>query len=104
MAANLEAVLVGDALSRESRERLTVWLTGNKTGNARLRAGLPSDWRVGDKTGTCNARTANDVGIAWPPNGKPVLIAVYLAESDVSGDQQNAAIAEIARVVANAMG
>ncbi len=101
MTANLDAVLVGDALSPESRNRLTGWLIGNKTGGARLRAGLPQDWRVGDKTGTCNARTANDVGIAWPPNGKPVLIAVYLAESDVSGDQQNAAIAEVARAVAD---
>lgn len=104
MAADLEAVLVGDALSRASRAKLTAWLIGNETGDARLRAGLPETWRVGDKTGTCNAHTANDVGIAWPPSGKPVLIAVYLAESNASRDEQNAAIANVARATAAAIG
>lgn len=104
MAADLEAVLVGDALSRASRAKLTAWLIGNETGDARLRAGLPETWRVGDKTGTCNAHTANDVGIAWPPSGKPVLIAVYLAESNASRGEQNAAIANVARAVANGVG
>ena len=102
MIADLDAVLVGDALSRASRNKLTAWLIGNETGDARLRAGLPENWRVGDKTGTCNARTANDVGIAWPPSGKPVLIAVYLAESDASPEAQNTAIADVARAVAKA--
>ena len=77
---------------------------GNETGDARLRAGLPETWRVGDKTGTCNAHTANDVGIAWPPSGKPVLIAVYLAEATASRDEQNAAIADVARAIANGVG
>ncbi len=104
MIADLDAALVGDALSRASRNKLTAWLIGNETGDARLRAGLPETWRVGDKTGTCNARTANDVGIAWPPSGKPVLIAVYLAESDVSPEAQNKAIADVARAVATAVG
>lgn len=103
MVGDLKAVLLGEALSRESRNKLTAWLIGNETGDARLRAGLPETWRVGDKTGTCNARTANDVGIAWPPSGKPVLIAVYLAESDASPEAQNAAIADVARAVANAV-
>ncbi len=104
MIADLDAVLIGDALSRASRNKLTAWLIGNETGDARLRAGLPKNWRVGDKTGTCNARTANDVGIAWPPSGKPVLIAVYLAESDASPEAQNTAIADVARAVAKATG
>jgi beta-lactamase class A len=104
MAADLEAVLVGEALSRASRAKLTAWLIGNETGDARLRAGLPETWRVGDKTGTCNAHTANDVGIAWPPSGKPVLIAVYLAESNASRDEQSAAIANVARATAAAIG
>jgi beta-lactamase class A len=104
MIADLDAVLVGDVLSRASRNKLTAWLIGNETGDARLRAGLPETWRVGDKTGTCNARTANDVGIAWPPSGKLVLIAVYLAESDASPDAQTTAIADVARAVAKATG
>jgi beta-lactamase class A len=95
---------VGDALSEASRAQLAAWLIANKTGDARLRAGLPSSWRVGDKTGTCNASTANDVGIAWPPNRAPVLIAAYLAETTASREAQNAALADIGQAVAAAIG
>lgn len=99
MAGDLKALLLGDALSQGSRGRLTAWLAANKTGDARLRAGLPDNWRCGDKTGTCNRHTANDVGILWPPDGAPVLVAVYLAEAKASGDAQNAAIAGVARAI-----
>lgn len=103
MAGDLHALLVGDVLSPGSRDQLTAWLTGSKTGGTRLRAGLPSNWRVGDKTGTCNASTANDIGIAWPPDGAPVLIAAYLTGSTVDGDAQNAALAEVGGAVASAL-
>jgi beta-lactamase class A len=104
MAADLEKVLTGDALTKASRDQLTAWLVENTTGDARLRAGLPEGWRVGDKTGTCNAHTANDVGIVWPPDGAPILIAVYLAETNATGDERNAAIADVARAVAKVIG
>jgi beta-lactamase class A len=104
MVADLDALLVGDALSPASKEQLAAWLVANTTGDARLRAGLPAGWRVGDKTGTCNSATANDVGIAWPPGRAPILMAAYLAESTASRDQQNAAIADVGRAVAAATG
>ena len=103
MVGDLDALLVGDALSPASRDQLAAWLIANKTGDARLRAGLPADWRAGDKTGTCNASTANDVGLAWPPDREPVLIAVYLADTTAPREAQNAALAEVGRAVAAAL-
>ena len=103
MVDDLDALLVGDALSPASRDQLAAWLIANKTGDARLRAGLPADWRAGDKTGTCNASTANDVGLAWPPDREPVLIAVYLADTTAPREAQNAALAEVGRAVAAAL-
>jgi beta-lactamase class A len=38
-------------------------MVANKTGDNRLRAGLPRGWRVGDKTGTGNG-SKNDIAIA----------------------------------------
>jgi beta-lactamase class A len=104
MAETLKVLLMGDALTAKSRDQLTAWLIANKTGDTRLRAGLPEGWRTGDKTGTCNASTANDIGILWPPDGAPILIAVYLAEAKASRAAQNAAIADVARAVAAARG
>ena len=99
MAANLRKLLLGKALAPASREQLTNWMIANKTGDARLRAGLPHDWRIGDKTGTGERGTANDIAIAWPPGRKPIIVAVYLTGSTVSPDQQSAAIADVARAV-----
>jgi len=99
MAANLQKLLLGKALAPASREQLTNWMIANRTGDARLRAGLPHDWRIGDKTGTGDRGTANDIAIAWPPGRKPIIVAVYLTGSTVSPDQQSAAIADVARAV-----
>lgn len=102
MLEDLRTVLLGDVLSPASRERLIDWLVTSMTGKARLRAGLPTDWRAGDKTGTCGRGFANDVAIAWPPGRKPILIAAYLAEAEASFEDCNAALAEVAREVAKA--
>jgi beta-lactamase class A len=42
MVADLARLLTGDALSAESSRRLLGWLLASKTGDARLRAGVPS--------------------------------------------------------------
>jgi beta-lactamase class A len=100
MASNLQALILGTtALSAASREQLTAWLITNKTGDTRLRAGLPKDWRVGDKTGSSARGTANDVAVIWPPNKSPIVITAYLTGATVSTEQQNATLASVARAV-----
>jgi beta-lactamase class A len=74
-------------------------LIASKTGETRLRAGFPKDWRVGDKTGVGERGTTNDVAVVWPPNRGPIIIAVYLTGASVSTAQQNATVASIARAV-----
>ena len=78
----------------------------NQASRERLRAGLPADWRVGDKTGTWNGEhnAANDVAIAWPPGRDPIVIACYLSGSTVEPAARNAAHAEIAAIVAQEWG
>jgi beta-lactamase class A len=102
MLGLMQRVLVGDTLSPASREHLIAWLVANKTGDKRLRAGLPAGWRVGDKTGTAGG-DANDVAITWPPGRAPILIASYLAEAKAPADQRNAVHAEVARSIAAAL-
>jgi beta-lactamase class A len=95
----MQRLLVGDALSAGSRERLTGWLLASKTGAKRLRAGVPADWRLGDKTGTGGNGSANDIAIAWPPGRAPVLIAVYFTGSTISDEARSAVIADAGRIV-----
>lgn len=98
MLGLMRKLLVGDALSAASREQLAAWLVSTKTGDKRLRAGVPAGWRVGDKTGTGPAGETNDVGIVWPPNRAPILIAAYYADSKASPEDRNAVIAEVGRL------
>lgn len=103
MLSDLRALVLGSALSASSRDQLTRWLIGNKTGDTRLRAGLPSGWRVGDKTGSGERGTTNDVGVIWPPGRAPILVSVYLTETPRAGEQRNATLAAVGRAVASAL-
>ncbi|GAA4356706.1 class A beta-lactamase BOR-1 [Variovorax defluvii] len=78
MAISMQKILLGDALSPASRAQLLQWLDDNKTGDQRIRAGVPANWKVGDKTGSGDNGTANDVAILRPPGRAPVLLSVYL--------------------------
>jgi beta-lactamase class A len=100
MARTLQAVLLGDALSAAGRARIVQWMTANTTGAKRLRAGVPSDWRVADKTGTGRLGTTNDVGVLWPPRRAPLVVVSYLTECKAAGDAREAALASVARRVA----
>lgn len=99
MAYTLQRIFLGNVLSKTSEKQLADWLVANKTGDARLRAGFPADWRVGDKTGTCNGAT-NDVAIVWPPNRPPVIVAAYLADSKASPEAREKALADVGRAAA----
>ncbi|HEY4296565.1 MAG TPA: class A beta-lactamase [Paraburkholderia sp.] len=99
MLGNLRELVLGEHLSAASRAQLLAWLAANETGGARLRAKLPKDWGVGDKTGTGDHGTANDIAILWPPGRGPVLVAVYLTETDGDAARSNAAIANVGALV-----
>jgi beta-lactamase class A len=103
MLSNLSTLAFGNVLSVRSRERLTGWLLANKTGGTRLRAGLPADWRVGDKTGSGERGTTNDVGVVWPPNRAPLLVSIYLTGTSAPSDGRNATLAAVGRAVASAL-
>jgi len=77
MAENFRRFVLGDVLSPPAREQLKTWLIGSVTGFNRLRAGLPQDWVVGDKTGNNGADAAGDVAVAWPAPNTSILICAY---------------------------
>lgn len=103
MAGLLRMLVLGDVLSGTSRRQLTDWLLANRTGDAKIRAGLPAGWRIGDKTGSGANGSMNDVAVIWPPARPPVLLAIYITGTRASADDRNAAMADIARAVADVL-
>lgn len=100
MLDDMRRLLLGAVLSPASRKQLAGWLRATTTGDSRLRAGLPKDWRVGDKTGTSDNGVSNDIAIAWPPGRAPLLVTVYYAESTVPQETRNTVLAEVGRIAA----
>ena len=49
-------------------------MRGNVTSS--MRAGLPNGWTSADKTGTGDYGSTNDVGIAYGPDGRKLLLAI----------------------------
>lgn len=106
MVNNLQALVLGDALAPTSRDQLKTWLLGCKTGDKRLRAGLPEGWQCGDKTGSDEADgSTNDVGLLWPPQQRPlVIVAAYLTQTKAKYEDREAALADVGRAVVAAFG
>lgn len=95
----LRQAVLGPALSNGSRQQLAQWLQDTRTNAKRLAAGLPEAWRVGSKTGTGAHGSTNDVGVYWPQEGGPIVVAVFLTESKAKLEAREAVIAQVARRV-----
>ncbi|MBE7247424.1 MAG: serine hydrolase, partial [Actinomycetospora chiangmaiensis] len=100
MRETLARILLGSVLTPPSRARLEGWMVACQTGFKRLRAGLQPDWPVGDKTGSGDNGTVNDVAILRPPGRAPVIATVYVTGSAAPAAAYETAFAEIGRLVA----
>lgn len=101
MAESLEKLALGKVLGEAQRQLLVNWLQHNTTGNHRIRAGLPKGWVVGDKTGTGDYGTTNDIAILWPQGCAPIVLAVYYTHPDKDAVMQEPIIAAVTRLVIN---
>ncbi|MDM0023686.1 class A beta-lactamase [Variovorax saccharolyticus] len=99
MLDTMQKILLGDVLLPASRARIQAWLDGCLTGDKRLRAGVPADWLVGDKTGTGPRGSTCDIAILRPPRRAPILVTAYLTGTPASMEARDAALASVGAVV-----
>ncbi|GAB2931018.1 class A beta-lactamase [Nonomuraea fastidiosa] len=106
-ARDLRRLAAGNALHPKDRARLNGWLIANETGDARIRAGLPKKWTIGDKTGSNDEIGAgNDIAIAWPSgrSGAPIILAIYTNRKEAGQPIDNKVIARTATILARGLG
>ncbi|GAA2873200.1 PEN family class A beta-lactamase, Bpc-type [Streptosporangium fragile] len=103
---DLRNLTVGDALDAKDRARLNGWLIANTTGGARIRAGLPKTWIVGDRTGTTSAYGAtNNIAVVWPTkDAAPIIMAIYTNRRVAGAPNDEKVIADTATVLARGLG
>jgi beta-lactamase class A len=104
LAHDLRAYGLGDVLDDYARETLVEALRGSVTGTETIRAGVPDGWVVGSKTGTSGNGGRNDIGLLWPPDGEPVVLAVLTQAKDREAEPDDALLAEVTAVAVEALG
>src|SRR5439155_5314271 len=81
MLADMFQLVLGNTLSPSSRHQLEQWLQVNETGTSMIRAGVPTSWIIGDKTGRGANGSTNDIAIIRPPGLSTMLLVIYSAGS-----------------------
>jgi beta-lactamase class A len=99
MARSLHRFVLGDVLSPTSRGWLIGWMRDCKTGTELLRAGLPSNWVVGDKTGNNGKDALGDIAVAWPRAERPVVICAYTQGGTATGPQLRQLLTDVGKLV-----
>ncbi|MFF3567440.1 class A beta-lactamase [Nocardia jiangxiensis] len=102
-ATDLRTYVLGTALPTDNRTLLTTMLRTNTTGAGLIRAGVPADWVVGDKTGNGDYGTRNDIAVLWPPHRAPIVLAVMSTRHGHDDTYDNALIAQAANAAVTAL-
>lgn len=97
--STLYQLLIGDALSGTSKQQLMSWLISNEVGEPLLRSAIPDNWLIGDRTGAGGYGSRGVIGIIIPPERAPIIVSVYITETQASMERRNKAIAEIGRAL-----
>ncbi len=101
MVGTLRRLLLEDALSDASRAKLTNWMVeARDAATRRLRVGLPPGWRIANKPGTWEGISTNDIGVIWPPDHEPIVVAAYLGNAPGSVKAQEGILADVAKTIA----
>lgn len=94
----------GNILSAKSYNFLLNIMAGTLTGQNRLKGQLPSGTRVAHKTGTSDTNeqgvtaAINDIGIIYLPNGRHLLLSVFVSNSRENNETNEKIVADIAKL------
>ncbi len=108
MAATVARLIRGNLLQPASRTLLGDWMIAADTGRQRLRAGFPSDWRAGDKTGTGGGAGHPifvDLAFAAPRGRAPLIVTAYFEPPPaMPSTAAEAVLAAVGRIAARMAG
>ena len=102
MSRTMQKLLLGNVLSDAGRAVLQQWLLASRTGDKRLRAGMPKDWKIGGKTGSGDNGTANDTLLIWPkPDAAPLLVTAFFTRNTLEPAQRDEVLAKAGQIVSD---
>jgi beta-lactamase class A len=99
MTQNLNRLLFGDVLSNESRNQLKIWMSGNRVSDSLLRSVLPDGWSIADRSGAGGFGSRGITAAVWSDEHPPLIVSIYLTQTEASSERRNKAIAEIGKEI-----
>lgn len=99
MVKSLHILLFGDVLSQASKSQLKQWMIDNKITGSLLRSVLPENWLIADRSGSGGYGSRGVAAVVWPEKRTPLIISIYLTQTDAPFAQRNKAIANIGKEI-----
>lgn len=104
MTKNLQAYVLGDVLSYDKKILLKDWMLGNAVTDTLIKAGTPTGWKVFDKSGSGDFGARNDIAAVYPPDRKPIVMAIMSRRKESNAKFDDALIAETAKLFFDSLG
>ena len=95
----LEMLLLGDVLEPASAAQLRQWMIDDQVADALIRAHLPEDWVIGDKTGAGGNGSRAIIAFIQPEADVHYFAAIYLTESGADFALRNQVVSEIGQAM-----
>ena len=99
MVKSLHTLLFGDVLSQASKAQLKQWMIDNKVTGSLFRSVLPDNWSIADRSGAGGNGSRGITAVVWSDKRSPLIISVYLTQTDASFALRNKAIANIGKEI-----
>ena len=99
MAETLKRLLLDGALKPDARDQLEAWMAANAVAGGLLRAELPMGWKIADRGGAGGHGTRGVIALVRPPEGAPLVVAIYMDGRQHRLKTRDAAIAEIGAAI-----
>lgn len=91
----LNELIYGQTLSLNSKKQLKQWMMDNKVSDNLLRSVLPNGINIADRSGAGGYGSRGITAIVWSETVPPLIISIYLTQTDASFDDRNKSIAKI---------
>ncbi|GEM75070.1 class A beta-lactamase [Vibrio sagamiensis] len=81
MMKTIEKLTLGSVLSEQSKRQLLLWMKANMVSDGLLRAVVPKDWQVADRSGGGVNGSRTYTGMIWRKNRDPIFIGIFVART-----------------------
>ncbi|WP_217543539.1 PSE family carbenicillin-hydrolyzing class A beta-lactamase [Vibrio metschnikovii] len=95
----LNELLFGSTLSQDGQKKLEYWMVNNQVTGNLLRSVLPEGWNIADRSGAGGFGARSITAVVWSEAQSPIIVSIYLAQTEASIADRNDAIVKIGRSI-----